>query len=81
MNSKLFEKQIISLISKILNLKVSQLNQKSSAKNIKNWDSMNHVKIIVGLEKEFKVKINTSVAMELDTIKKIVNFINKDNAF
>tara|TARA_B100001121_G_scaffold263513_1_gene244394 strand:- start:292 stop:528 length:237 start_codon:yes stop_codon:yes gene_type:complete len=77
MNSKLFEKQIISLISKILNLKVSQLNQKSSAKNIKNWDSMNHVKIIVGLEKEFKVKINTSVAMELDSIKKIVNFINR----
>jgi len=81
MNSKLLEKQIISLISKILNLKVSQLNQKSSAKNIKNWDSMNHVKIIVGLEKEFKVKINTSVAMELDSIKKIVKFINKDNAF
>ena len=77
MNSKLFEKQIISLISKILNLKVTQLNQKSSAKNIKNWDSMNHVKIIVGLEKEFKVKINTSVAMELDSIKKIVNFINR----
>jgi len=77
MNSKLFEKQIISLISKILNLKVSQLNQKSSAKNIKNWDSMNHVKIIVGLEKEFKLKINTSVAMELDSIKKIVNFINR----
>lgn len=77
MNSKLFEKQIISLISKILNLKVSQLNQKSSAKNIKNWDSMNHVKIIVGLEKEFKVKINTSIAMELDSIKKIVNFINR----
>ena len=77
MNSKLFEKQIISLISKILNLKVSQLNQKSSAKNIKNWDIMNHVKIIVGLEKEFKVKINTSIAMELDSIKKIVNFINR----
>ena len=77
MNSKLLEKQIISLISKILNLKVSQLNQKSSAKNIKNWDSMNHVKIIVGLEKEFKVKINTSIAMELDSIKKIVNFINR----
>ena len=81
MNSKLLEKQIISLISKILTLKVSQLSQKSSAKNIKNWDSMNHVKIIVGLEKEFKVKINTSRAMELDSIKKIVNFVNKNNAF
>ncbi len=81
MNSKLLEKQIISLISKILTLKVSQLSQKSSAKNIKNWDSMNHVKIIVGLEKEFKVKINTSIAMELDSIKKIVNFVNKNNAF
>ena len=81
MNSKLLEKKIISCISKVLNLKISQLNQKSSAKNIKNWDSMNHVRIIVGLEKEFKIKINTSIALELNSIKKIISYINKDNAF
>ena len=81
MNSKLLEKKIIFCISKILNLKVSQLSQKSSAKNIKNWDSMNHVKIIVGIEKEFKIKINTSIATELNSIKKIISYINKKNAF
>ena len=81
MNSKLLEKKIIFCISKILNLKVSQLSQKSSSKNIKNWDSMNHVKIIVGIEKEFKIKINTSIATELNSIKKIISYINKENAF
>ena len=81
MNNKLLEKKIIFCISKILNLKVSQLSQKSSAKNIKNWDSMNHVKIIVGIEKEFKIKINTSIATELNSIKKIISYINKENAF
>ena len=81
MNSKLLEKKIIDLISRILNLKISELSQKSSTKNIKNWDSMNHVKIIVGLEKEFKIKINTGIAMELNSIKKIMNYINKENAF
>ena len=58
-----------------LNIIKKKINSKSTNKNTKNWDSLNHVKLILSLEKNFKIKFDLSEFDQLDSflsIKKII---------
>ena len=55
-SSKKIEEIILASLRKILNLKNldDEKIKKTKQTNIKIWDSLNHVNIIVDLEKKFK---------------------------
>ena len=61
MKLKLFmannEKKLSKIFSSILKIKSNKFNDNLSTKNCKNWDSLNHIKIIIALQEEFKVNI------------------------
>ena len=58
----------------IFSLKKKYLNNNLNSKNLKTWDSLNHVRLIVALEKQFKTKIKNSDIIKLNSIKKIYNY-------
>ena len=58
----------------IFSLKKKDLNINLNSKNLKTWDSLNHVRLIVSLEKKFKTKIKNSDIIKLNSIKKIYNY-------
>jgi len=64
-------KKIINVVSKCLNLKEGDLDFNSSRKNIKKWDSLNQVKIMIQIEKNFNVKINPKDYEKITSIKNI----------
>jgi acyl carrier protein len=71
------DKDLIKIISESLNLKNNQVNDETEMQNTKEWDSLNHVKIIIALSKKFNVKIQTSDYDKLTSFKSIKNFLNK----
>ena len=47
--------------------------------NTTNWDSLNHLRLIVEIQKEFQIKISNTDVPKLITQKKIIKYISKKN--
>ena len=69
-------KEILFIVAKITNNKLENINEQSSFKNTENWDSINHVKILLECEVSFNKKIDTELFTELNNISKIKDFMD-----
>jgi len=70
-------KQIIKIIAKNINISEKKINQRSCANDFDAWDSLNHIKIILDLQKNLKKKISTSESIKLNSVKSILKFYKK----
>lgn len=51
------EKKLKSVMSAILRVPVTQINEDTSKDTIQGWDSLNHMNLILALEEEFEITI------------------------
>ena len=70
--SNKIEEDVLKIVSKEAKLKINK-------KEILNyrWDSLQHIKIIIAIEKKFKVKISTSDIGKLNDVKSLVVYLKK----
>lgn len=68
--------KIIEIISKITKVDSKLINENSAMDDFSKWDSLAHLSIMLELEKKFKKKINTSKMGDLNSVKKILKFLN-----
>jgi acyl carrier protein len=52
------EDRIKKVMSDVLNIDVSLINNETSPDNIENWDSLKHMNLIVALEEEFEIEFD-----------------------
>lgn len=52
-----------------------KLNPELSAKDVDGWDSLTHVRLILTVQKAFKIKFSTSEIGKLDTVGELVKLI------
>ena len=71
MNKHELKEMVVETMSSVFNLQPSKIKPDSSPKNIDNWDSLNHIKLIVALEEE----INTEFEPEEISIMTSLNAI------
>jgi acyl carrier protein len=50
--------EVSRIVGEILNDKSIHLKYETTANDITDWDSLNHIEIIVAIEKYFKIKFN-----------------------
>ena len=43
------------------------------------WDSLQHIKIIIAIEKKFKVRISTSDIGKLNNAKSIISYLKRND--
>lgn len=65
------------IFKKVLNDKKLDLKYSTKTKDIKKWDSLNHVKIILECEKRFKIKFNMNDINKINNVKSLVNLISR----
>ena len=66
-------KKIFSIILKVKEKKISNIKRA----NIPNWDSLNHIKIMICIENEFSIKFGAKKFNEVDSYKKILKILKK----
>lgn len=56
---------------------IEKFTEDLSIDNVPGWDSMAHVGLILALQKEFAVSILPADAIELTTVKNIIQYLAK----
>ena len=73
--SDIKKNKIIEIISKIIKTDLKEITETSSMGDFTKWDSLSHLQIMLEVEKQFKKKISTSKMSDLNSVKKILKFI------
>ena len=76
------EKKIIQKLQKIFDdifvLKKVKVTKSLTANNVKEWDSLNQINILMAIEKEFKIKFTIKEIQSMNNIKiKLIVFQKK----
>lgn len=66
MSEKLYE-----LISKVMEIPISEVTDESSPNNIENWDSYNGLLLVDELESEFNVKFSVEETYDVHSVADI----------
>jgi acyl carrier protein len=65
-------KLIYQILARNLKISENSINIRTDTKNTPEWDSLAHVRIILELEKELKIKVRNDQIGELNSIKKLI---------
>jgi len=52
------DKRIKETLSSVFKVSVEEINEAATPYSIKNWDSLNHIKMIIALEEEFSIEFD-----------------------
>jgi acyl carrier protein len=68
--------RVRQILADIFNVALEQLEAGSSPDTIENWDSVNHLNMVIALEQEFGVEIAPEEVEQLLTFQAICEFLN-----
>ena len=68
--------KLVEVISSILEISPEIVDDNLSIETCDNWDSMNHMSLILALEEVFDLKIDDETAIDLISFKDVKNYIS-----
>jgi acyl carrier protein len=68
--------QVNELISSIFGIPTQDLRDDLGYGDVPQWDSLNHVRLMLALEETFSVTIGEDEMVELTTVKAIRDFVS-----
>ena len=68
---------MIKIIAKVIELDVNKINEETAIGDFPNWDSMGQLLIITSLEKEFDIKFDAEVVMELEDVGDMIDAVEE----
>ena len=71
------DKKVIQLISKCFKINKFKLNTKTSSKDVKKWDSIGQIKLILQIEQSFKIRIPQNKFTKLISVRLISDYLLK----
>ena len=56
---------------------VEKVNENTSQKNLENWDSLNHINLVIEIENEFEISIEPEEMDEMKDFKTIERIVSE----
>ena len=72
------ESDLRNVFKNIFKLNLRKINKKTNYKNTKNWDSLNHVKLIMDIESKFKISIDPDQSINFISFDQILKYLRKN---
>ena len=74
MNNQFIGAKLEILFKNTFNIKDEDIN-KASQNNLKNWDSINHMNLILAIEKEFDITLDNNDVIKLSDFRSCFQLI------
>ena len=68
---------ILSLLTRELDLDEGEISESSTSEQIENWDSLAHLRVCMAIEDRFNVSIPMETISELRSVQAIVEFLDR----
>ncbi|MBI4964439.1 MAG: acyl carrier protein [Desulfomonile tiedjei] len=68
--------RIRKVLSEVLDLKPSEINETTSPKTVEEWDSLKHMDIVFALEEEFGIQFLDDEIAEMVSYGEIVRIVS-----
>lgn len=75
----MLEERVFELFSKVMNFSKDKISLKTKVEDVENWDSVQHLNLILALEEEFKVKFTPEEIQDMLSIEKILSNLKNKN--
>ena len=75
MKKEEIQKQLSIIFEDIFNLEGMKIRSDTEMKIIKDWDSLGHVRLILAIEEEFKIRIPIEDAVKFNKVDMILNYL------
>jgi acyl carrier protein len=72
-----YKSKIIRLLSAVLGVEDSVINEDLGIGDIPEWDSLAQLNIVTGLEKEFNININVEEVLDLEYVDDIFDLVDE----
>lgn len=69
--------EVKKIFSKSLKIPIKEINNKLSYISSEKWDSINHMNIIAGIEKKYKIQLKMKDIIAMETFSKSITIIKK----
>lgn len=84
LDSQRLNEILVSYISEIMDIPLGNIHDDMNPEDFENWDSFNHIKLLLSLEEDLKIKftdeeIDTSLNLKALKETLLDKIINKDN--
>jgi len=71
------DSKLQTLIAEFFNKDIADINIDSSKDNIEEWDSLEHIKLVLEIEENYSVKFSLDVIPNLTSVQAIQEELNK----
>ncbi len=75
MNKTEIDSKLKSIISEILEIPIDKITDNFDHKNVEQWDSMNHINLVVSVEEEFEIEIEEDKILDLMSFKALSDYV------
>ena len=69
------EEKVLETMSKTFNIDISLLSEKTSKKDLSQWDSMSHLNLIIDIENEFKITFENDEIISIVDFNSLINVL------
>ncbi len=71
------EDELKKIFKNIFKIEEKKINKKTNYKSIKNWDSLNHVKLVMAIESKFRISIDPDQSINFLSYDIILKYLKK----
>ena len=69
--------RIIKTFSAVFNIAKGKIKLTDTMEDIDSWDSIGQLQLIMNIEAEFGIKLNTEDVVQIDSVEKCIDVVNK----
>ena len=71
------EEQIKQILANVIGVEISLINENTSSVNVKEWDSLKHMNLVIALEDELDIRLSNKEIVKIMNFKEIVSCVEK----